>query len=196
MVGPVMVRRLILLAALALTACSSNINYDYSKEPDPRRKEYEVGPLDQLKVVVWNHPELSAEVSVRPDGIVTLPLIGDVKAAGHPPSQIQREVAKRLAAYVRLEETAVSVGVTQVNSYTFTISGNVEKAGVYSQKNYVTALEAIALAGRPNKYAGSTCYIVRGSPQRKIPIDMKRAASGEHSDENIVVLRGDLIVVQ
>ncbi len=196
MVGPVMVRRLILLAALALTACSSNINYDYSKEPDPRRKEYEVGPLDQLKVVVWNHPELSAEVSVRPDGIVTLPLIGDVKAAGHPPSQIQREVAKRLAAYVRLEETAVSVGVTQVNSYTFTISGNVEKAGVYSQKNYVTALEAIAMAGGPNKYAGSTCYIVRGSPQRKIPIDMKRAASGEHSDENIVVLRGDLIVVQ
>lgn len=67
-------------------------------------------------------------MTVRPDGIVTLPLIGDVKAAGRAPSQIQKEISKRYAEYVRLDETAVSVGVAQVNSYSFTISGSVEKA--------------------------------------------------------------------
>lgn len=187
----------VLLAILGAisAACGSTVAYDYRKEPDPRTKEYEIGPLDQLKVVVWKNNELSAEVTVRPDGIVTLPLIGDVRAAGRTPSQIQRDIAKRYSEYVRIEEAVVSVGVTQVNSYNFTISGNVEKAGVYNQRSYVTALEAIALAGGPNKYAGNSAYIVRGSPPRKIPLDLKRASSGEHPEENVVVLRGDLIVV-
>jgi polysaccharide export outer membrane protein len=177
------------------SGCPTPEAYDYAKEPDPRKKEYEIGPLDQLKVVVWNHPELSADVTVRPDGIVTLPLIGDVKAAGDVPSHIQKDLSRRYATYVRIEETAVSVAVTQVNSYNFTVSGNVEKAGVYSQRTYVTALEAIAIAGGPNKYAGSSAYIVRGAPQRKIPIDLKRASSGDHPEENVAILRGDLIVV-
>jgi len=185
----------VVLLGAASTGCGSTPAFDYAKEPDPRKSEYEIGPLDQLKVVVWNHPELSADVAVRPDGIVTLPLIGDVKAAGSPPSHMQKELLKRYAAFVRIEETAVSVGVSQVNSYTFTISGNVEKAGVYSQRSYVTALEAIAMAGGPNKYAGSSAYIVRGVPQRKVPIDLKRASSGDHPEENVAVLRGDLIVV-
>lgn len=189
---------LLLVSALVVastTACGSTVAYDYRKEPDPRTKEYEIGPLDQLKVVVWKNAELSAEVTVRPDGIVTLPLIGDVKAAGRTPSQIQREVSKRYSEFVRIEESVVSVGITQVNSYSFTISGNVEKAGVYKERSYVTAMEAIALAGGPNKYAGTAAYIVRGSPPRKIPLDIKRASSGEHPEENLVVLRGDLIVV-
>ena len=189
---------LVLVSALVVAsaaACGSTVAYDYRKEPDPRTKEYEIGPLDQLKVVVWKNAELSAEVTVRPDGIVTLPLIGDVKAAGRTPSQIQREVSKRSSEFVRIEESVVSVGITQVNSYSFTISGNVEKAGVYKERSYVTAMEAIALAGGPNKYAGTAAYIVRGSPPRKIPLDLKRASSGEHPEENLVVLRGDLIVV-
>jgi polysaccharide export outer membrane protein len=190
-----LVASLAMLLLVLSAACGSTVSYDYAKEPDPRKKEYEIGPLDQIKVVVWNHPELSGDVTVRPDGVVTLPLIGDVRAAGQTPSQMQREISKKLAAFVRLEESNVSVGVSQVNSYTFTVSGNVEKAGVYSQRSYVTVLEAIALAGGPNKYAGNEAYIVRGTPQRKIPIDMKRAASGESPAENLVVLRGDLIVV-
>lgn len=188
---------LVLAAAMGVTACSGGAPpYDYKREPDPRSKEYEIGPLDLVKVVVWKNPELTAEVAVRPDGIITLPLIGDVRAAGRSPSQIQKEINGRYAQYVRVEEANISVAVTQVNSYTFTVSGAVEKAGVYKEKNYVTALEAIALAGGPNRYASSTAYIVRGTPPRRIPIDMKRASSGEHPEENLVVLRGDLIVVQ
>jgi polysaccharide biosynthesis/export protein len=186
---------LALSTMMLLVGCGGAPAYDYRKEPDPRTKEFEIGPLDQLKVVVWKNQELSAEVVVRPDGVVTLPLIGDVKAAGRTPSDIQKEISKRYANYVRIDESVVSVGVAQVNSYYFTISGNIEKAGIYFQKSYVTMLEAIATAGGPNKYAGNSAYIVRGSPTRRIPIDLKRASSGEHPEENVVILRGDLIVV-
>jgi polysaccharide export outer membrane protein len=186
---------LVLLTLLASFGCATTSTYDYKKEPDPRTSEYQVGPLDQLKVVVWKNQELSADVVVRPDGVVTLPLIGDVKAAGRTPTQIQKEISQRYANFIRVEESVVSVGVAQVNSLNFTISGNVEKAGVYSVKSYVTVLEAIATAGGANKYAGTAAYIVRGTPTRKIPIDLARASSGEHPEENVVVLRGDLIVV-
>ncbi len=191
-------RALVLVLSLLLVTslgCSSAASYDYKKEPDPRASEYQVGPLDQLKVVVWKNPELSADVVVRPDGVVTLPLIGDVKASGRTPTQIQKEITQRYANYIRVEESVVSVGVAQVNSLTFTISGNVEKAGVYAVKSYVTLLEALATAGGTNKYAGSAAYIVRGTPSRKIPVDLKAAASGEHPEQNLVILRGDLIVV-
>lgn len=191
-------RALVLVLSLLLVTslgCSSAVSYDYKKEPDPRASEYQVGPLDQLKVVVWKNPELSADVVVRPDGVVTLPLIGDVKASGRTPTQIQKEITQRYANYIRVEESVVSVGVAQVNSLTFTISGNVEKAGVYAVKSYVTLLEALATAGGTNKYAGSAAYIVRGTPSRKIPVDLKAAASGEHPEQNLVILRGDLIVV-
>jgi len=191
-------RALVLVLSLLLVTslgCSSAVSYDYKKEPDPRASEYQVGPLDQLKVVVWKNPELSADVVVRPDGVVTLPLIGDVKASGRTPTQIQKDITQRYANYIRVEESVVSVGVAQVNSLTFTISGNVEKAGVYAVKSYVTLLEALATAGGTNKYAGSAAYIVRGTPSRKIPVDLKAAASGEHPEQNLVILRGDLIVV-
>lgn len=186
---------LVSLLLLAASGCGGGIAYDYRKEPDPRTAEYQVGPLDQLKVVVWKNAELSADVVVRPDGVVTLPLIGDVKAAGRTPSQIQKEITMRYANFIRVEEAVVSVGVSQVNSLSFTISGNVEKPGVYQVKSYVTVLEAIATAGGTSKYAGNSAYVVRGSPSRKIPIDLKQASSGEHPEMNVVVLRGDLIVV-
>jgi polysaccharide export outer membrane protein len=178
-----------------VVGCRSYPTYDYKVEPDPRGQEFQLGPLDQLAVVVWKNKELSAEVTVRPDGVVTLPLIGDVKAAGRTTTELQQEITGRLAAYVRDEQLAVSVGVVAVNSYQFTVLGSVEHAGRFSAKNYVTTVEAIAMAGGPNRFAGDSIYIVRGTPARRIPIDLKRATSSEHANENLVVMRGDLIIV-
>jgi polysaccharide export outer membrane protein len=190
-----MVRRFV--ACLALVACSSSVPpYDYKVEPDPRHQEFVIGPLDQLSVRVWKNPDLSAEtVTVRPDGVITLPLIGNVRAGGRTPTELQNDIAKRLSDYVRSDEASVSVGITTVNSYTFTVIGSVEHAGYQTSKAYVTVVEAIAMAGGPNRFAGSWAYIVRGKPARKIPVDLTRATTSEHADENIVVLRGDLIVV-
>jgi len=179
-----------------LAGCgSSKPLYDYAKEPDPRGHEFQIGPLDQLQVTVWKNRDMSADVTVRPDGIITLPLIGDVKAAGRTPSELQKDIAKRLSDYLREEELAVSVGVTAVNSYHFTVIGAVEHAGYYTSRTYVTAVEAVAIAGGPTRFAGNEITIIRGNPPRKIPIDLKRATSSEFANENIVVLRGDVIVV-
>lgn len=181
--------------AAASTGCRSLPNYDYKTEPDPRGQEFRVGPLDVLQVVVWKNKDLSADVIVRPDGIVTLPLIGDIAAAGRTPSDIQKEITKRYADYVKTEDTVVSVAVTQVNSYYFTVSGNVDHPGLYHSHSYMTAVEAIAMAGGPNRFAGDAIYIVRGQPSRRIPIDLPAATSGEHPEMNLVVLRGDVIVI-
>jgi polysaccharide export outer membrane protein len=180
---------------VAFAGCGGAPAYNYKVEPDPRATEFTVGPLDQISVRVWKNLELSAEVTVRPDGVVTLPLIGDVRAGGRTPTEIQKEVAKRLGDFVRDEELVVSVGVTSVNSYSFTVLGAVEHSGYFTAKSYVTTVEAIAMAGGPNRFAGNTAYIVRGKPARRIPIDLRRATSSEYAAENLVVLRGDLIVI-
>lgn len=184
-----------MLSASLAIGCASSVPFDYRREPDPRASEYLIGPLDQLSIVVWKNQELSAEVSVRPDGIVTLPLIGAVKASGRTPSDLQRELAKRYADYVRADEVVVSVGVTAVNSYNFTVSGNVEHSGVYTSRAYVTAVDALAMAGGPTRFASAEIYVLRGTPARRIPIDLRRATSGAHPEENVVLIRGDLIVV-
>lgn len=196
--GSRVVRSLLALVACALmcVACGSSLPpYDYKLEPDPRRSEFQVGPLDQLSVAVWKNRDLSADVVVRPDGIVTLPLIGDVKAAGRTPSDLQKEIKHRLSEFIRDEELVVSVGIAAVNSYHFTVLGSVERAGLYTAKNYVSTVEAVAMAGGPNRFAGNSVYIVRGTPARRIPIDLRRATSSEYANENLIVMRGDLIIV-
>lgn len=195
-----MLRRVTLIGLFGLfvslgLACGSGPRYEYAREPDPRSQEFRVGPLDQISVVVWKNKELSVDVTVRPDGIITLPLIGDVKAEGHTPSELQREISARLSAYLKEEERIVSVGVSAVNSYHFTVVGAVEHAGYYTAKNYVTAVEAVAMAGGPNRFAGHDLMVVRGNPSRRIPIDLRRAQSSEHAEENLVILRGDILVV-
>lgn len=190
-----MLRRLAIILFVLALGCGSSPTYEYAREPDPRASEYLIGPLDTLSIVVWKNQELSSEVAVRPDGIITLPLIGAVKAAGRTPSDLQRELAKRYTDYVRAEELVVSVGVTAVNSYSFTVSGNVEHPGVYSSRAYVTAVDAIAMAGGTNRFASDEIYVIRGTPARRIPIDLRRATSGAHPQENLVIIRGDLVVV-
>jgi polysaccharide export outer membrane protein len=175
--------------------CATTSPYDYRREPDPRASEYQIGALDDLSIQVWKNPELSGEVAVRPDGIVTVPLLGPVKAAGRTTTDLQGELAKRFADYVRAESVVVTVGVVSVNSYQFTVSGNVEHSGVFSAKSYVTALDAVAMAGGPNRFASDAIWVIRGTPSRRIPVDLRRASSGEHPEENLILLRGDLIVV-
>jgi polysaccharide export outer membrane protein len=179
-----------------LVGCAT-AKYDYSKEPDPRKSEFILGAADSIKITVWKNPELSTDAKVRPDGTITLPLLGDLRALGRTPSQVREEVAKRLAAFVKDENVAVTVAVVEVNSYRFTVSGNVEHGGVLTSKYYVTVSEALAMAGGLNKFGNHKLYILRSDEQgsRKIPIDFDRVSGGEHPNENLVVLAGDTVFV-
>jgi polysaccharide biosynthesis/export protein len=191
--------RALLIGLFLVAACGPATNYDYSKEPDPRKHDFVIGPADALKITVWKNPDLSTEARVRPDGTITMPLIGDVHAANRTPQDLKAEITRKLASYIRDEAAVVSIAVTEVNSYRFTISGNVERAGVFSAKYYVTVGEALAMAGGPNKFSNGRIVIVRTDPQtgmRRIPLEFDRINSSEHPEENLVLLSGDSVFVQ
>jgi polysaccharide export outer membrane protein len=193
-------RRAFAVLLVLLSACGHGAGaFDYRKEPDPRRSEYVIGVSDLLSIQVWNNAEVSREVTVRPDGTITLPLIGDLTAAGKTPSQLKQEVTTQLARYVRDEGAVVTVAVSAVNSYGFTVSGNVERPGVYGSQKYVTVLEAIQLAGGPNRFASPRKTKLmrrdRAGNLRVIPIDYTAVLEGRRPEANLALLAGDQLHV-
>ena len=192
--------RLSLLLLLALTACSGGVpDYPYAKEPDPRGTEYVIGTSDALEISVWKNGELDTKTTVRPDGTITMPLIGDVTAAGLTPTQLKKEITKRLSAYIREEDAIVTVAVSGVNSYYVTVSGNVSGPGRYSAQTYLTVSDAIALAGGPNRFASpEDTIVVRRNPDgsvRRIPVNYELIKEGEGLQMDVVLLRGDQVFV-
>ena len=189
------------LVALAVTmpvACATTTNYDYASEPDPRKHEFVLGPSDVLHVVVWKNPELSVDATVRPDGTITLPLIGDLRASGRPASELRSEIMQRLSTYLK-ENQPVTVAVAAVNSYRFTVSGSVEHGGAFSPNHYVSFAEAVSLAGGPNRYASpddsAILRIGRDGRQKRIPIDYSAILNGTRPDMNLIVLAGDIVYI-
>jgi polysaccharide export outer membrane protein len=195
----VALRGLCLISFVWAVGCAScahqQPHYDYAKEPDPRHQEYVLGPSDVIRINVWRDSDLSGEAVVRPDGAISLPLIGDIRAAGRTPEQVRVEVTQRLATFIKDQSAVVTVAVSAINSYRFTVSGMVEHAGAFSSNHYVTVSEAIVLAGGPNKYATpEEAVIIRQDPGRapkRIPIDYPSILAGLHPEQDLVLLAGD-----
>jgi polysaccharide export outer membrane protein len=204
MMGPLS-KRILLVAALSLASLTSLTGcprpwegFDYGKEYDPRKHEYIVGVSDVITISVYKMGDLSAGGTVRPDGVITMPLIGDVQVAGKTPSQIRAEMKEKLSSYVKAD-TVINVTVTGFNSYRFVVTGNVAHAGSLSQKYYVTISEALAMAGGLNKFAGDLVVIQRMDQNRKvreIPISYKALVSGKHPEMDVCVVTGDSIRVE
>ncbi len=192
-------RAWIVAAALVGGCAGAHPRFEYALEPDPRTREYVVGPADELRVNVWRDNELSLEIRVRPDGGITLPLVGDVAAGGRTPSQIRDEVTRRLARFVRSDTAHVTVAVVAVNSYRFSVAGNVERPGLFNSQSYVTVLEALAMAGGPNRFAAPERSVIlrmrAPGGTRLVPIDYDSLKTGARPEQNIVVLSGDTIYV-
>jgi polysaccharide biosynthesis/export protein len=188
---------LLLLALVASGCASAASKYPYyAREYDPRKHPYVIGVADVLQVNVWKDESLSTEARVRPDGTITVPLVGEVRAAGRTTDALREEIRQRLTQYVK--QSIVTVAVTEVNSYAFTVAGNVGQPGVYSSRRFVTVSEAIALAGGPNRYATpKDIEIIRSenAKQRRIPIDYDAILEGDHPEMDIAVLAGDTVYV-
>jgi polysaccharide export outer membrane protein len=155
-----------------------------------------IGPSDVVRVTVWKDPALSTEAVVRPDGTITLPAIGELRAAGRSAADLQNEARQRVAALVN--DPVVTVSVVEVNSYRFTVAGNVENPGLFTSRYYLTVSEAIALAGGPNRYAStSDVLVVRAGPRglERIGIDYDGILSGKNPEQDIVLLAGDSVRV-
>lgn len=127
--------------------------------------DYEIGPEDQLAVVFWKDKDLSTDVTVRPDGMISLPLLNDVQAAGLTPDQLRDRITAAATKYV--EDPNVTVVVKQINSRKVFITGMVGKPGAYPLGGTMTIAQLIALAGGLNEYADKEhITVVRGRDKR------------------------------
>jgi polysaccharide export outer membrane protein len=172
--------------------------YNYAAEPDPRKQEYVIGPSDVLRISVWRNPDLSGDAIVRPDGTITLPLVGDLRAAGRTPGQIRAEITQRLGAFIKDESAIVTVAVSTINSYRFTVSGNVEHPGTYAATHIVTVTEAIALAGGANRFADAEASVIIRSDDkgtRRIPVDYPGILAGTRAQQDLPLIAGDTLYI-
>jgi polysaccharide biosynthesis/export protein len=156
---------------------------------------YIIGPEDALQVTVWKEPTLSGTFPVRPDGMISLVLVGDLPAAGRTPMQLSDEITTRLKKYV--QDPSVTVLVMAVNSQRIYMMGEVGHVGPVTLAAGMTPLQAIAAAGGLSPFANSKkIYILRGEAgkQQKIPFNYKLALKGD-STQDIKLQPGDTIVV-
>lgn len=197
--------RLVFLTFLAVAAaCGGSLpdRSTYAGEVDPHSKEIVLGVGDLLEIKVWGEGNagLNTEAAIRPDGTITMPLVGDLKAVGETPSALKAQIRTKLADFVKIQGTEVSVAVKEWRSYRFTVQGEVQKTGMYTSSEYVTVSEALALAGGPTRFAKrSQIVLMRKDPKtkavRRIPLDYETLASGKMPEMNIWVLSGDTIYV-
>lgn len=162
-----------------------------------RDPSYVIGNDDLLGINVWNQPEFKQSIPVRPDGKISLPLIGDIQGAGQTPQQLQEAITKELRAYMTNPE--VTVMVLRINSQNFNILGRVAKPGSYPLTATTTVLDAIARAGGFQDFAKQKdIYVLREKPngsETRIHFNYKEVILGQHTEENIRLKPGDTVIV-
>jgi polysaccharide export outer membrane protein len=173
--------------------------FDISAAPQ-KGDDYHLGPEDVLEVLVWKNADLSKVVTVRPDGRISLPLIGDVQAAGLTADQVKEIISGKLTEYYK-EPPPVSLIVQQANSYVIYIVGEVQRPAQYQVKRGTTFLQAIALAGGFTPFASTNDVLVlrngdENNKQIAIPIRYKDIVSGRNLGNNILLKPGDTIVIR
>ena len=180
--------------ALAACACAPAPTYNWKAES---ALGYRIGPGDMLKIVVWKHEELGAQVAVRPDGAVSLPLVGDVRATGRSAIEIAGDVQQRLHRFYQ-DDPPVTVQVQEVKSYKIYVVGEVNKPGEFAPSQEVTVLMSISLAGGFTRFADPDRIVIvrrdaRG--ERRIPFDYSAVVQQGDLQENIALELGDTVVV-
>jgi polysaccharide export outer membrane protein len=181
----------ILLAAVVGLTSTAPLQAQVQSPPD-----FVIGPEDVLGVVFWRDQEMSGDVSVRPDGMITLPLLGDLKASDLRPEQLKDVIEKAAARF--LTEPSVTVIVREIKSRQVFITGEVLKPGPYPLTSPKTVMQLIAIAGGLNEYADAKNISVMRSEsgqQRAYKFNYRAVAEGRDLAQNIQLRPGDTVVV-
>ena len=205
-------RILVFLVLSALVACSSNIidesNNSLSHNNNLIQKNfafssvdaYYIGVDDILQVNVWKNPDVSVTVPVRPDGKISVPLVGDVIAGGKEPMEVAEEIRKALAKFIR--EPQVAVILTQLNSHEFIsrvrITGAVNTPSSVPFRQGMTVLDAMLQAGRVNDFAAANSaklYRKEGKDTIRYDIFLNDILNSGQLETNYMLLPGDIITV-
>jgi polysaccharide export outer membrane protein len=182
---------------VAIAGCGgARPTYDFQAE---RRhaSAYAIGAGDVLQISAWKNEALTQRVTVRPDGLITVPLIGDVQAGGRTVDDVSREIATRANKFYT-EAPVVSIDVVELHSYRVYVLGEVTRPGEFSPRGHVTVLQAIALAGGFTRFAApDKITIVRRDAhgERTIPFVYDRVVDKGELEENLSLQTNDTVVV-
>ncbi len=159
-------------------------------------KTYQIGPEDILRISVWREQDLSGIKGVRPDGKITMPLIGDLQAEGLTPERLTAQLKQALSEYVKQPE--VTVEIIQVNSKSYSISGGVNRPGRYPLVVSKTVFDAITDAGGFRDFADQKHIKIlrKGNTGKPLEFNYKEFVSGKHPEKNIVLQNGDTVLVK
>jgi polysaccharide export outer membrane protein len=160
------------------------------------RGEYRIGPEDVLQISVWKNEGMSRTVPVRPDGMVSLPLLNDVQAAGLTPMELRDILIKKLAEYEPNPE--VSVIVQEVRSFKVSVIGEVVKPDRYVLKSGATVLDVLAQAGGFKEFASRSKIVIlrpNGKTVKRIAFNYNKVISADGEQGNFLLEPGDIVVV-
>jgi len=194
---------LCMMATMALAQSKNpaiNPPYDSTQEKSSLivTTDYIIGPEDVLDITVWKNVDLSKTVQVRPDGRISLPLIGDVAAVSRTSAQLTEEISTRLKSY--MENPTVSIVVKEVNSYAIFVLGEVIHPGRFPLKSKTTLLQAVTLASGFTPVASRNKIVIfrfakDGDPLMKIKASYDDIVLRDGINQNIELKPGDTIVV-
>jgi polysaccharide biosynthesis/export protein len=158
--------------------------------------DYVIGPDDVLSILFWRNQEISGDVVVRPDGLISLPVLNEVHAAGLTPEQLRQKLMQQATKY--FEEPNVTIVVKAINSRKVYITGMVAKPGPYSLSGAMTVVQLIAMAGGLHEFADAKNISVlrtENGRQVRIPFNYKDVQQGRNLKQNILLKPGDTVIV-
>jgi len=190
---------LVVASAPALVAQNSPSAGQQVTTPDPKLPlpqtgpAYVIGAEDTLMISVWKEPELTETLPVRADGMISMPLLNDVQAAGLTPMELGTQITEKLKKYI--SDPRVTVIVTQINSKRVYVTGEVLHSGAMSLTPGMTVLQALASAGFSQFANTKSIYVLRNEngAQKKFPVNYKQLVKG--NSQNLLLRPGDTIVV-
>jgi polysaccharide export outer membrane protein len=184
------------LLALAAGPAFSVVQGATRAEQDPPNA-YAIGAGDVLEISVWKNPELTVTVPVRPDGRISVPLLGDVQAAGMTPLALKATLTDGYKEYVTAP--GVSVVVKEIHSRKVFVTGEVAHPGVFDLQERTKLMQALALAGGLTPYAKGRVIVLRdnrdGKEDRRYEFDLGAIISGKRTQDNILLIPGDTLFV-
>ena len=192
----------LILSCLSTLAGCARPSQEIIEEASNSSKDFLLGPEDVLDIVIWKNEDLSQKgVVIRPDGKVSMPLIGEVQASGRTANQLASQISARLKEYK--DNPVVTVGVKEVNSYYVYVLGEVSKPGKYQLKSHATVLQAVAIASGFTNYASrNKMKVIRhvqgenGTTREiRIPARYDDLISGTGEIGNFVLKTGDVVIV-
>jgi polysaccharide export outer membrane protein len=187
----------VLIFTLLAASASLSQAQEAGRSEGDTPEAYAIGIGDVIEVSVWKNPELSVTVPVRPDGLISVPLLGDVQAAGMTPQALTEDLTKRFKEFVTSPN--VSVVIKEIHSRKVFVTGEVATPGAYDLQPRTKLMQVLAMAGGLTPYAKRKVVVLRGAedgegPDKRIECDLGAIISGKRPELNILLQPGDTLI--